>query len=725
MSSFESEILLILIIIAIAAFLLYGPLLLFVRYLIQTKKIALINSVRLKAVVDNAAEGIVTFNETGLIEAFNPKAADMFGYSEQEILGKNFKTLVPGSIDQTGNFSFTINQLNNELSGLTKDKQTFPLELTVTEMHVGKQHLYLGMLRDISRRKLTEAKLLESENRFHSAFDFAATGMALVSLEGRWMQVNSALTRILGFTREELLKMDIQSLTYEEDQEISSTKRDQLLRDEIKFIQMEKRFRHKDGQIIWTLDNKSLIRDAEGNPLYFVVQLQDITKQKKAEEQLTYKAYYDSLTGLLNRNQLEYNIDQLIKSVQRHHQTFAVFFLDLDNFKLINDSLGHDAGDRLLEIVASRLKNTSRVSDVVGRLGGDEFILVLKELRNLESAALFAEKIIDNLSKPILIKGHELFVTTSIGIAFYPSDGQDYQTLIKNADSALYRAKEKGRNNYQFCTFEMSAKIQEKIAFESALKQALENKEFQLFYQPIIDFKKKNVVAVEALLRWQSHEYGMIAPQQIIPFVEETGLIIPLGDWILETACRQMKIWQHQHQQTTLLKLGINLSARQFLFEGLVSSLISILKKTGFNPNQLELEIKENLIMQDPELSMNILRELKNQGIKIAIDDFGTGYSSLSYLQRFSVDRIKIDRSLIQYIPEDDTSSSLVIAMIGLAKNLNIDVVAEGVERKEQYDFLKKYGCQKIQGFYICPPVSVDEATQFLEEFESRFMTFE
>jgi diguanylate cyclase (GGDEF)-like protein/PAS domain S-box-containing protein len=565
-----------------------------------------------------------------------------------------------------------------------------------------------------SRRKASAYK-----NQFVTVFNSAAIGMATVSIEGKWLHVNPALCCILGYEESELQQLTFQSITYSEDVTSSIEYCEQLLSGKLKYFRIEKRYLHKQGHHFWACSTISLVRNKKNEPLYYIAQIQDITQQKKNEEQLTYQAYYDALTGLANRNQLEYNINKLIASARRYGQRFAIFFLDLDNFKHINDTLGHEAGDHLLKIIASRLKICIRTTDIAARLGGDEFILVITNLRNPEATTFFAEKIITALLEPIKIQEHELLITTSIGISFFPSDGTDYQTLTKNADLALYHAKENGRNNYQFCTPEISAKMRDKSLFESALHEALEKEEFQLFYQPKLSLHQEKIIGVEALLRWHSHRYGIITTKQIIPLAEETGVIISLGSWIIRTACTQIKQWQSENWPS--LNIAINLSAREFNQPHLAETIRQQIEAIQLHPSNIEIEISETLIMQDPEKNIEILHSLKQLGVRIIIDDFGTGFSSLSYLQQFSTDYIKIDQLLIHDINTSSSCNSLIIAMIALAKNLGIKIIAEGVETKEQYDFIVQHGCDEAQGYYFCRPLPAKDLKLYFKKFTTDF----
>lgn len=705
----------------LGAILVYWQIVPLVKRINKLKEKALASKIRLRAIMDHIVEGIITIDEHGIIKTANPKAAEMFGYEPNEIIQTKLKKLIPSLNELQGirdkapvlNILHFMKNHPFEFFGLKKNGVSFSAEMTLSDLYLNNQHHYVCIIRDISQRKAAEAMLQESEAQFRSAFDTAPIGMALISLHGKVTQINSSLCQMLGYTESELKQMNLNSITYPDDLKISAEKQAEILSSQSKHIQFVKRFYHKNGHIIWTLLNASVVRSNTGRPLQLIAQIQDITKQKEAEEQLNYKAHFDSLTGLANRNYLELNLNHVIANSQRNTKKFALFYLDLDKFKDVNDNLGHDAGDALLKIVAERLQHHTRKSDIVARIGGDEFILVLTELQDFQVAKTFADRIIKTLLKPIPIKGQDILITTSIGISFYPTDGTDAITLIKNADHALYRAKQKGRNNYQFCANEVSNKIRESIEFETAMQNAINKQEFKLYYLPIIDARSQQVTGVEALLRWQSDKYGMISPQQIIPIAEETGFIIPLSEWVIKCASQQILKFQNEYNKN--LKLTVNISARQFMHTQLIDSVLAGLNHSGFNPKLFTLDVNENLIMQDPKLSSDTIEMLAKHGIKIIIDNFGSGYSSFKSLQDFAIEALKIDRSLIQQIEINSQRTQLIKAIITLAKNLNIKVIAEGVETKQQYEFLVQHGCNELQGYYICMPVSANDLRAFMQ----------
>lgn len=444
------------------------------------------------------------------------------------------------------------------------------------------------------------------------------------------------------------------------------------------------------------------------------------TRARIAEERVEhaqrveYMAFHDNLTDLPNRALFGELLSQMTEHAKRYDKRLALLFLDLDRFKGINDSLGHDAGDELLREITRRLQDSIRASDVVARLAGDEFVVLLPELGSRAQAEPVAEKIRDAASKPFVLFGHEFRITVSIGISIFPDDGEDQETLLKNADSAMYHAKEQGKNNFQFYTKELDTNSLERLTFESSLRHALERDEFRLHYQAKRNLSTGEVTGMEALLRWQHPELGLIAPMQFIPLAEETGLIIPIGHWVLRTACQQNVAWQKQGYPS--LTMAVNLSARQFLDDNLVDDIKRALDDTGMDPHLLELEITESMVMQDLQRTIQVLEELKAMGIRVAIDDFGTGYSSLSNLKHFPVDTIKIDRSFVGDAARSAEDQGLTQAVIAMGKTLSLRVVAEGVETQTQFSFLRSQSCDEFQGFYGNEPLPPERFATVLSE---------
>ncbi|MBV8519198.1 MAG: EAL domain-containing protein [Acidobacteria bacterium] len=452
--------------------------------------------------------------------------------------------------------------------------------------------------------------------------------------------------------------------------------------------------------------------DAAGNIIGVIGLIRDITERKSAEQQIEYQAYHDALTGLANRRLFQEHLSLALALAQRRHTLVAVLFLDLDHFKLVNDSLGHSVGDALLRQVAKRLKAAVREGDTVARVGGDEFTIVLQELSRREDAALVAQAVLRCVSEPIEVNEHKLYVTTSIGITVYPDDGEDAEALLKNADTAMYRAKSEGRNTFQMSTQELSRTTHERMTVENGLHRALEAEEFELLYQPQIEIATMNIVGMEALLRWRHPQRGVIAPEDFIGVAEERGLILDIGQWVIREACRAVR--QFQNDGRPHFRVAVNISARQFRDPSLMANIEEALAESRIDPRTLELEITETVAMEDVELTMSTLARLRSLGITIAIDDFGTGHSSLSYIKRFPIDALKIDKGFVADLPDGFEDAAIVSSVIQLANGLGLRVVAEGVERHEQLEFLRDSDCREVQGFYFSYPVPLDEIEKLL-----------
>jgi diguanylate cyclase (GGDEF)-like protein/PAS domain S-box-containing protein len=470
----------------------------------------------------------------------------------------------------------------------------------------------------------------------------------------------------------------------------------------------------KDGSLFWNELSVAPVRDAAGRLTNFVGIVDDVTEHKRYEEQLEHQANFDPLTDLANRNLLADRLQQSLVYADRSQRLVAVLLLDLDRFKIVNESLGHGQGDLLLQRVAERLTECVRAADTVARLGGDEFVIALAEVAEVGDVGLVVKNFQNALARPFTIAGRELYVTASIGISLYPTDGQDGESLLRHADIAMYRAKEEGRNTFRFFSPEMNLRIMETLDLEADLRRALERDEFVLHYQPKVDLASGRITSCEALVRWQHPEKGMIPPGAFIPLAEETGLIVPLGDWVLHTACAQNRQWQQEGLPP--ISVATNLSARQFRETDLVETVQRTLRETGLEPQYLSLEVTESLIMKDPARAATTMRRFKELGIELSLDDFGTGYSSLNYLRSFPVDCLKIDRSFITDVTTDPSAAAVATSIVAIAHSLGLHAVAEGVETQEQLDFLRHCGCDSLQGYYFSRPVPPEAFASLLTE---------
>ena len=563
-----------------------------------------------------------------------------------------------------------------------------------------------------------EARDEARENdRFRSAFDYAAIGMALVSTEGRWLQVNRSLCQILGYTEKELLTTDFLAVTHPDDLPTALSNIGQLLRGKVQASQMEKRYIHKSGHEVWVHWSVSMVRDQYSKSVHLIFQIQDITDRKLAEEQLHHDAFHDALTGLPNRALFMDHLKLAIARARRNDaQKFAVLYLDLDRFKIINDSLGHTIGDQLLVGIADRLKENLRPGDTVARLGGDEFVILIEDIAEDTEAVQVAERIQQQLSVPFTLSGREVFTTVSLGIAPSATGYERAEDILRDADTAMYRAKSAGKARYEIFDRAMHARAINLLQMETDMRRALEREEFLIHYQPIVALENFRLRGFEALVRWQHPERGFISPMDFIPIAEETGLIVQLGEYVLREACTQMQRWQKRFPADPPLYVAVNLSSKQFSQSELIEKVAQILDETGVNPSSVKLEITESVVMENIDTATDMLRQFRALGIKLAIDDFGTGYSSLSYLHRFPIDTLKIDRSFVTRMSENNENTEIVRTIVVLAQNLGMDVVAEGVETNEQLVLLQKLGCENGQGYFFSKPVGYDGAERIIAE---------
>jgi diguanylate cyclase (GGDEF)-like protein/PAS domain S-box-containing protein len=570
----------------------------------------------------------------------------------------------------------------------------------------------LQSLRDRSRRKAAEAALHLRQRAIEaSANAIVITSAARPDYPVEY--VNPAFERMTGYRADEIVGQSLRILRGGDDAQSGIAEIRAILSEQREGDATVRNYR-KDGTLFWSKVYIAPVRDDAGTVSHFVAAKYDVTETRHYQDTLEFQASHDALTGLPNRTLLHDRLALAVAAAARYGQRFWVAFLDLDHFKFINDSLGHSAGDVLLQQIATRLQHALRESDTVARQGGDEFVLILPEQDEKVPNAHVLQRIMEVITQPLAIDSHRFYPTCSIGIAIYPADGEDAETLIKHADIAMYRAKEIGRNNFQFFTPALNEKALERLRLETDLRKALERDELVLHYQPQVSLHSGRIVGMEALIRWQHPQLGMVAPGRFIALAEETGLIVPIGQWVLRTACRQTRAWQEAGLAT--LRIAVNLSARQFGERDLVQSITAILAETGLDAQLLELELTEGMVMEDVERTIGILHELKALGLHLSIDDFGTGYSSLSYLKRFPIDVLKIDQSFVRDMTANADSAAIVKAIISLARNLRLQVIAEGVETESQLAYLRENDCSQMQGYYFSRPLAADAFEEILRQ---------
>ncbi len=542
-------------------------------------------------------------------------------------------------------------------------------------------------------------------------FENTSEGIIITDTEHRIVSVNRAFTDVTGYSEEEVVGKDPSILK-------SGHHDDEFYASMWCSIEKTGRWRgeiwnrRKNGEIYTELLSINTFRDIHGKLTYHIGVFTDISNIKETESKLEYLAHHDPLTNLPNRLLCHARMEHELEMAGRDKYQVAVLFLDLDMFKNVNDSMGHAKGDSLLQQVAKRIYDSLRKEDTIARLGGDEFVIIVGSLKSKQDAALVAENTLSLFSSPFLIEDQEVFIGASIGISIFPYDGKEPEVLLRNADAAMYRAKSEGRNTYQFYTPALTRNATERLNIETCLRQAMEKNELHVYYQPQYSLRDERIIGVEALLRWKHPEMGMVSPEKFIPVAEETGLIVPMGEWVLETACRQQKEWIDAGY--TPIRMAVNLSTRQFRKPGLEKVIGNIMEETGINPIDLELELTESIIMHDTLAISDTLYELHQMGIGLSIDDFGTGYSSLSYIQRFPLDRLKIDRSFVQDITTNSEDADMIVSIIALGHSMKLQVLAEGVETKDQLVYLQEQGCDEVQGFYFSCPVPANEIVALL-----------
>ncbi|GLZ33744.1 hypothetical protein Lesp02_59320 [Lentzea sp. NBRC 105346] len=556
----------------------------------------------------------------------------------------------------------------------------------------------------VEEQRASEAQLREAKERFQQAFDNASIGMSLVDMDFKLTQVNRALCEMLGRTESELLGTGFTEFTHPDDREQSLAAAEAMRDNHHGPFRMEKRYLHADGRVLWVVMTSSVVHAESGEPLYFVTQVEDITERREAEAQLMRQAMHDPLTGLPNRTLLLDRLRQVLARSERHPMLTAVLFIDLDGFKDVNDSLGHDVGDEVLREVGRRLQHHVRPFDTVARLGGDEFVVLCQDLRQEQNVFEISERLARTLASPVVVGTFEVVVTASVGIALANGHTPTPEDLLRDADAAMYGAKARGKNRCEIFDEALRERSVDRIAITTVLRQALREDRFVLHYQPVVDVVTGAPVAVESLVRLNDPERGLLAPGEFIQVAEDSGLIVPIGNTVLEQACRQLVAWRAEGKVPDDLRITVNLSARQATRRDLVSTVSTALSDAGLEPTALALELTETAIMEADADTLRQLEEIRDMGVRLGIDDFGTGYSSLSYLKRLPVSFVKVDRSFVSGLVTDPSDREIVTAVIRLGQALGLTTIAEGVEEPDQFSALRDLGCDQAQGYLLGRP---------------------
>jgi len=681
-------------------------------------------------IIASLPAGLVVLDESLRVHSLNRSFRELFGLRNgADVAGRDIEELLPlpglrAQVEGVLASGTAVHGIEAALEG--KRLRLAITGIRLAEEEEEEEDRLLVVVEDVTAEHELRAQARAHEQRFHDlvqGLDAVVWEAEVRGEEIRFTFISDHVAALLGYPAQRWLGHEFwPAIVHPDDRDTVFDFYNRVLERDgggRERFEIEYRARKADGEVIWLHDVVHLSIPAQHSARLRGVTV-DVTARKEMESRLVHLASHDALTGLPNRNLLADRLGQALISAARHGRAAGALFLDLDRFKVINDSLGHNAGDRLLKAVAERLQDGVREGDTVARLGGDEFVMILDDMAQPQDAALVAQKILESFVQPFHVEipeaggAQEFFFTTSIGISLYPSDGEDVDTLLKNADTAMYRAKERGGNSYQFFTPEMDLRARKRLSLESALRNALERREFVLHYQPQIDLATQNVIGAEALLRWNHPEQGLIAPADFIPLLEETGLIVPVGEWVLREACAQATAWRQAGLPP--LRMAVNLSARQLRHERFADTVATALADTGMDPDGLELEITESAVMQQVEACLETLRQIHALGVQISMDDFGTGYSSLSHLKLLPIDTVKIDRSFVRDIPADENDAAIVQAIIVLAHTLRLNVIAEGVETQEQLEFLRAHGCDAMQGYLFSRPLPAEAFAGLLRE---------
>ena len=689
-----------------------------------------IQSALTRAILEAALDCIITIDHEGTVHEWNPAAERTFGYSRQEAIGREMATMIipPETRDAhrqgiahylaTGDGPVLGRRI--EVEAMRADGSRFPVELAINNVDLPGTPFFTAYVREISDRVAAERQLRDAEERYRTLVERlpAIVYVADFGSQGTWRYVSPQIEAVLGFTPDEWLadaSLWARQI-HPADRELVLAAEEQLrTRGVEQSATWEYRMLARDGGVVWIRDEAMLIPgDGSRIPQMRGVMI-DITDRKHLEERLTHQAFYDGLTGLPNRALFIERLDHaLARSMRRPDDIVAVLFLDLDDFKVVNDTLGHTAGDQLLQTVSRRLVDASRADDTAARLGGDEFTILLEDVSSVDEVARYAGRILERITAPIDVGEHRLTVSASIGIGISGSGETGAEDLVRQADVAMYRAKQNGKAGFEIYDERMSVEAWRRLEMEAELRRAIEDGHLEVYYQPIYDLTSGRLIEVEALVRWQHPERGLLQPADFIPFAESMGLILEIDRYVLEAACQQVRAWSVDDGLTADLTLCVNLSAREFRVPGIVEAVADVLRGTGLPAGQLKLEITESVVMIESDLTESIIRGLASLGVRIAIDDFGVGYSALGYLRRLSADTLKIDRSFVAGLGSSREDAAIVSATIALARALDLSVTAEGIETPAQAALLRELGCDRGQGFLFSPPVPAGRLADLL-----------
>ena len=682
---------------------------------------------RSRQILETALDAFVGMDSRGTIVDWNAQAVATFGWSREQALGKLFFTIIIPERDrashQNGPQYFLASGegriLNKriEIMALHRDGHEFPIELALTPIQWGETRLFTAFVRDITARKNMEEALFVEKERAQVTLNSIGDAVACTDISGNITFLNLVAEKMTGWSHKEAEgrpMADVLEILDATSRKANSNRMGQAI-DENRIVHLPSNsiLVRQDGLEIPIEDSVAPIHDRKGQATGAVIVFRDVSAARAMALQLAHSAEHDVLTGLPNRALLNDRVNQSIILASRHMKKVGVLFLDLDGFKHINDSLGHLTGDKLLQSITKRVCDCVRASDTVSRQGGDEFVVLLSEMEHPEDAAVTARRLLQTVADAHFINQQDLHVTTSIGISVYPDDGLDAETLIKNADTAMYQAKENGRQSFQFFKSSMNERAVERQSIEEGLRRALERNEFTLHYQPKINLITGRITGAEALLRWTHPSRGLVSPAQFIPVAEDCGLILPIGNWVLREACKQARAWVDAGLPP--MTMAVNISAMEFRHEHFLEGVFEVLKETGLGPRLLELELTESVLMKRVEATGSILETFRAKGVRVAVDDFGTGYSSLSYLRKFPIDALKIDQSFVRQITTSPDETSIVTAIISMGRSLGLRVVAEGVETQEELTFLQAHRCDEAQGYYFSRPVAAGQFVKLLE----------